>query len=37
MDMYVFMGIVDDLRAKGKDLSKYTLTDIKRLYGIYVR
>lgn len=36
MDMYIFMGIMDDLKAKGKDLSKYTLMDIKRLYEGYM-
>lgn len=37
MDMFVFMGIVDDLRAEGKDLSKYTLKDIKSLYSKLIK
>lgn len=37
MDLYIFMGIMDELQATGKDLTKYTLKDIKSLYKECVR
>lgn len=37
MDMYVFMGIVEKLKIEGKDLTKYSLGDIKKIYKIYAR
>lgn len=36
MDMYIFMGIMDQLSSEGKDLSEYTLRDIKILYRGYM-
>lgn len=32
MNINVFMGIIEDLIAEGKQLDKYTLKDIKKIY-----
>lgn len=37
MDMYIFMGICEELKLEGKDLSKYKLKDIKTIYKSYAR
>lgn len=37
MDMYIFMGICEELKEEGKDLSKYKLKDIKKIYKYYMR
>lgn len=33
MDMFVFMGIIEDLKEKNQDLKDYKLADIKKIYN----
>ena len=37
MDLFIYLGIIDELKANGEDLYKYTLKDIKRIYNSYIR
>ena len=37
MDLFIYLGIIDELKANGEDLYKYTLKDIKKIYNSYIR
>lgn len=33
MDMFIYMGIIEDLKKANKDLKQYSLRDIKKIYN----
>lgn len=37
MNLDIYMGIIDDLRSRKIDLSKYKLSDIKAIYKGYIK
>lgn len=37
MDMFVYMGIIEELKNKGENVNQYSLRDIKKIYNEYIR